>query len=73
MKVLITGANGFVAKNLSVHLSERQGIEMLTFTRDNSIGELSFLIRDVDFIFLIFHLGNKILFHLSTYPNPLKH
>lgn len=51
MKVLITGANGFVAKNLSVHLSERQGIEVLTFTRDNSIDELSLLIRDVDFIF----------------------
>lgn len=51
MKVLITGANGFVAKNLRAHLSEREDIEVFTFTRDNSIDDLSALILDVDFIF----------------------
>lgn len=51
MKVLITGANGFVAKNLREHLSEREDIEVSTFTRDNPIDDLSALILDVDFIF----------------------
>ncbi|WP_420800947.1 NAD-dependent epimerase/dehydratase family protein [Pseudomonas cavernicola] len=33
MKVLITGANGFVGKNLVAHLSERKDIEVLCFIR----------------------------------------
>ncbi len=51
MKILITGANGFIAKNLRAHLFERQDIEVLTFTRDQPIDDLSTLIQDVDFIF----------------------
>jgi len=51
MKVLITGANGFVAKNLQVHLSERTDIDVVTFTREQSIDDLSQLLDDVDFIF----------------------
>lgn len=51
MKVLITGANGFVGKNLRSHLSERQDIEVVSFTRDHSIDDLSELIQGVDFIF----------------------
>lgn len=31
MKVLITGANGFVGKNLTVHLGERQDVEVFVF------------------------------------------
>ncbi|OGB20904.1 MAG: capsular biosynthesis protein [Burkholderiales bacterium RIFCSPLOWO2_02_FULL_57_36] len=51
MKVLITGANGFVGKNLSVRLSERLDIEVLPFTRDSSIDELRQHVGNADFIF----------------------
>ena len=51
MKVLITGANGFVAKNLSVHLSERNDVEVISFTRDDSLDTLAKLVSETDFIF----------------------
>ncbi|MCH0726262.1 NAD-dependent epimerase/dehydratase family protein, partial [Pseudomonas aeruginosa] len=35
MRVLITGANGFVGKNLAAHLAERNDVEVITFTREN--------------------------------------
>lgn len=50
MRVIITGADGFIAKNLLVHLYERK-IEVIRFTRDQKISELSSDILDVDFIF----------------------
>jgi nucleoside-diphosphate-sugar epimerase len=34
MKVLITGANGFIGRNLRVALGERDGFEVLPVTRD---------------------------------------
>lgn len=36
MKVLVTGANGFIGKNLVLRLRERQGIEVLTLTRSDN-------------------------------------
>jgi len=51
MKVLVTGANGFVAKNLLVHLSERADIEVVTFTRQNKLCDLETFVAGVDFIF----------------------
>lgn len=51
MKVLITGANGFVAQNLIVHLSERKNVEISTFTRSDSVEDLASLVSEVDFIF----------------------
>ena len=51
MKVLITGANGFVAKNLRAHLSERNDVEVITFTREQSIDDLSQLMQEVNFVF----------------------
>ena len=51
MKVLITGANGFVAKNLQIKLSERDDIDIACFTREQSINELNDLLYEVDFIF----------------------
>jgi UDP-2-acetamido-2,6-beta-L-arabino-hexul-4-ose reductase len=50
VRVLVTGANGFIAKNLIVHLNE-QNIETSLFTHENSLGELSLLLKDVDFVF----------------------
>ena len=51
MRVLITGAGGFVAQNLRVHLFERDDVEMVFFTRKQSIDELSGLLEGVGFIF----------------------
>ncbi len=51
MKVLVTGASGFVGQNLVLHLSERKEVIVVPFTRDNSYGELPTLLCDVDFIF----------------------
>ena len=51
MKVLITGAQGFVAKNLYAHLRERQDIELFSFSRPDSLASLKSMISEVDFIF----------------------
>ena len=51
MKVLITGANGFVGKNLVAHLKERKDIEVLQFCREHDIASLQSLVSKVDFIF----------------------
>lgn len=50
-KVLITGANGFIGKNLKLYLAERNDIQLISFTRDHSISKLPELLQDVDFIF----------------------
>lgn len=51
MKVLITGASGFIAKNLQLYLSNRKDIEVLNFNRNNSISEIPDMLEGVDFIF----------------------
>lgn len=51
MKVLITGADGFIGKNLLVHLGERDDIEILRFTRADSADALPDLVAEADFIF----------------------
>ncbi|OPA91298.1 capsular biosynthesis protein [Pseudomonas fluorescens] len=51
MKVLITGANGFVGQNLISHLAERDDIEVLRFTRDDALSSLPGLVEQVDFVF----------------------
>lgn len=50
-KVLITGANGFVGKNLQLHLSERKDVQVIYFTRDSNVNQLPSLLREVDFVF----------------------
>ncbi|OTJ40014.1 capsular biosynthesis protein, partial [Pseudomonas aeruginosa] len=51
MKVLITGANGFVGKNLAVHLGERKDLEVFCFCREHTARDLVALVAKVDFIF----------------------
>lgn len=51
MKVLVTGANGFIGKNLQLHLSERKDAEVFCFIRDQKPEQLNDLIRQVDFVF----------------------
>ncbi len=50
MKVLITGANGFIGKNLSIHLKQSKNFELLTFNRENSNEDLNNLVHSSDFI-----------------------
>jgi UDP-2-acetamido-2,6-beta-L-arabino-hexul-4-ose reductase len=50
MRVLVTGANGFVGKNLLVRLSEIAGIEALSFTRDDGDAALAGLVAKADFV-----------------------
>ena len=51
MRVLITGANGFVGKNLILHLAERQDVQVHTFTSANDVELLPVLLQEADFVF----------------------
>ena len=51
MKVLITGANGFLGKNLQLHLAERKDVQVLCFTRGDDVARLPALLQGVDFVF----------------------
>jgi UDP-2-acetamido-2,6-beta-L-arabino-hexul-4-ose reductase len=51
MKVLITGANGFVGKNLKLFLKVRSDIEIFSFLKEDNISLLFYLVNKVDFIF----------------------
>lgn len=51
MKVLITGADGFIGKNLLAHLGERSDVEALRFTRADSVAVLPALVAQAEFIF----------------------
>lgn len=51
MKVLITGANGFIGKNLVLHLSERKDVEVITYSKNESFDSLDKKIQEADFIF----------------------
>jgi UDP-2-acetamido-2,6-beta-L-arabino-hexul-4-ose reductase len=51
VKVLITGGHGFIGKNLQLHLKERKDIDILLFTRANSIAQLSDMVHKVNFVF----------------------
>ena len=48
MRILVTGSNGFIGKNLIVRLGEIPGYEVLRFTRDNSLQDLSDLVVESD-------------------------
>lgn len=54
MKVLITGANGFVGKNLQLHLTGLTNIDVLCFTRDHELSDLKTLVTGAD---IVFHLA----------------
>ena len=51
MHVLITGANGFIGKNLKQHLAERSDIELLLISRDSSREDFEGAISKADFVF----------------------
>lgn len=51
MKILITGSEGFVGKNLVAELKNRNYHELYLFDRDNTINELEEWTKDAEFIF----------------------
>ena len=51
MKILITGADGFIGKNLQLHLAERKDVQVTTFTRTDDLGHLPAMLQGVDFVF----------------------
>lgn len=50
MKVLVTGADGFIAKNFIQYLSEQAQIDVLKYTRDTSDSDLENLVLEADWI-----------------------
>ena len=50
MRVLVTGAHGFIGKNLLVHLREI-GVETIPFTHEMTLQDLTASLNDVDFVF----------------------
>jgi UDP-2-acetamido-2,6-beta-L-arabino-hexul-4-ose reductase len=55
-RVLVTGANGFIGKNLVVRLREMPGIAVSTFVRANDVGRLPALVAQAD---AVFHLAGE--------------
>ncbi|MET4028113.1 UDP-2-acetamido-2,6-beta-L-arabino-hexul-4-ose reductase [Marinobacter sp. MBR-99] len=51
MRVLVTGANGFIGKNLQLHLRERGGVDIVPFTREHTEADLPGLLDSVDWVF----------------------
>ncbi len=50
-RVLITGADGFMGRNLRLMLSERKDVEVTAFTRADPVEALAGRLEGVDFIF----------------------
>ena len=48
MKVLVTGADGFIGKNLRVVLGEQEGLEVLPVTRATDAGDLRSAVAQAD-------------------------
>jgi UDP-2-acetamido-2,6-beta-L-arabino-hexul-4-ose reductase len=51
LRILITGADGFIGKNLLLHSREMDTIEFISVTRRHSVDELARLLEKVDWVF----------------------
>ena len=51
MKVLVTGAGGFIGKNLITELNRREGVEVLPFEVDTPMEKLEEYCRECDFVY----------------------
>ena len=51
MRVLVTGANGFIGLNLQLRLREREDVQVVCYTRDHHVGQLTELLDGVSFVF----------------------
>ncbi len=50
-RVLVTGANGFIGKNLQLHLAERVGLQAVCVTHETDLSQLPAMLQGVDFVF----------------------
>ena len=50
-KVLITGSNGFIGKNLLVSLEHIDGVEVIRFDTEQNRNYLKKSLRNIDFVF----------------------
>ena len=50
MRVLVTGSNGFIGKNLVVSLGERGNFSVMEFSKEDSLSKLENSIKSADFI-----------------------
>jgi UDP-2-acetamido-2,6-beta-L-arabino-hexul-4-ose reductase len=55
-RILVTGANGFIGKNLLIRLGEKANIETLAFERGDSVEELVILVEKAD---VVIHLAGE--------------
>jgi UDP-2-acetamido-2,6-beta-L-arabino-hexul-4-ose reductase len=51
MRIVVTGANGFIGKNLCLRLQELNTIQVLPITRESSLADLQNAVADCDFVF----------------------
>jgi UDP-2-acetamido-2,6-beta-L-arabino-hexul-4-ose reductase len=51
MRILVTGANGFIGKNLCTRLSEKSNLEVLAITRESTAADLQKAASQADFVF----------------------
>lgn len=56
MRILVTGADGFIGKNLQVRLRERSGVEVLSFIRGDSLTRLANFVGQAD---AVIHLAGE--------------
>ena len=56
LKILVTGADGFIGKNLISHLLENHYFEILSYTRESNFSELEDSISRAN---LIVHLAGE--------------
>ncbi|MFK0376750.1 NAD-dependent epimerase/dehydratase family protein [Pandoraea sp. NPDC090278] len=51
MKVLVTGSNGFIARNLILKLSEFKDVDVVRFDAHSNVGDLPGMLDGVEFVF----------------------
>ena len=51
MKILITGSDGFIAKNLIIHLKRDENVKLYLCNKSDSLDLLEAYIKEVDFIY----------------------
>jgi len=51
LRVVITGADGFIGKNLKLHLRELGDAQVASVTRDTTHDELASIVASADFVF----------------------
>jgi UDP-2-acetamido-2,6-beta-L-arabino-hexul-4-ose reductase len=56
MRVLITGSNGFIGRNMAVRLGELEGYEVLGFDKENSFDDLRQAVEAAD---AVVHLAGR--------------